>query len=280
MSATPHRLAALSPARGALLIFATMLAITVTGGFVTRALLPDASGTTRALIVLVVLTVIAVAVRPWFGSWHALGVKRPWLGGRPALLVLPLVLALSPLVAGVAPQSASTWLLLVVGYALTGLMEELVWRGFAYRLLEPLGPARGVLLGAALFGLAHLGNVLYRDSVPLVLAQAWGAFCFGVAYAALRRRCGALVPLMVLHFLTDLCAAATAGPSIAFLVAQDVVLLVLGLVLIVRDSRAGKRAHAAPSDVLAPDKTGGSSRPTRAAAVTEVRRYPDVGERP
>ena len=225
-----------------LLLFGVVLAVIVTGGLVSRAAMPNASGTTRALLVLVGMTAMTVSVRPWFGSWRDLGVNGPRAWARPALLVLPLVLALSPLVLGVRHVGASTWAVLVVGYLLTGFTEELLWRGIAQRLLEPLGLARGVLVASALFGLTHLGNLLLRDNAALVLAQVWGAFCFGVGYAALRRRVQTLVPLMALHMLTDLCAVVAAGPAIAMLVAQDVVLLTVGLVMLSRDSRASRPA--------------------------------------
>ena len=232
-----------------LLLFGVVLAVIVTGGLVTRAAMPDASGTNRALVVLVVMTTMTVAVRPWFGSWSDLGVNGPRDWARPALLVLPLLLALSPLMFGIRHVGPSTWALLVVGYVLTGFHEELLWRGIAQRLLDPLGPARGALVASALFGCAHLGNVLFRDNVALVAAQAWGAFCFGVGYAALRRRVQTLVPLMVLHMLTDLSAAVAAGPVILVLVAQDVVLLTVGVVLLTRDARANQPEDLAGSRV-------------------------------
>ena len=234
-----------------LLLWAGTLTITVVGGVVTRTVLPDASGTVRALVVLVVLTVAVVVLRPLFGSWASLGVNGPQAWSRPALWWLPLLLALSPLLLGAQQLAASTWLILVTGYTLTGFTEELLWRGIAQRLLAPLGPARGVLVGSALFGLAHLGNVLFRDGVALVVAQAWGAFCFGVGYAALRRRTGTIVPLMALHLLTDLCAAVGAGPAIPFLVGQDVVLLTLGSFLMVRNSRRVEWVHGTGSGCTA-----------------------------
>ena len=227
-----------------LLLWGGTLTITVGGGFITKAAMPGTSGTMRALVATAVLSAAVLAVRRWYGPWAALGVNRPAAWAKMGLLVLPLLLALSPLAFGVRSLGASTWLVLLVGYALTGFTEELAWRGIAQRVLRPLGPARGPVVASALFGLAHLGNVLYRDSVALVAAQAWGAFCFGLGYAALRQRTGTIVPLVALHLLTDLCAAITAGPSIALLVAQDVVLLTLGAVMLRQDSRAARRQGA------------------------------------
>lgn len=193
---------------------------------------PDSSGQDRALGYVAMLTLVVVALTARAGTWRELGVIPASQWHHPALLVGAALLALSPLVGGVRPVSASTWAVLIAGYALTGVAEELLWRGWVHRWLEPLGLPRAVLVGAALFGLAHLTNLLYRDSPALVLAQCWGAFCFGVGYAALRVRTGALVPLMALHFVTDLAAQVGRLPAIPMLVAQDVVLLALGLTLL------------------------------------------------
>jgi membrane protease YdiL (CAAX protease family) len=203
---------------------------------------PDSSGRLRALGFIAVLTVVVVASVARHGAWRELGVVPPRKWRRPALLVVPALLAVSPLVGGIRPLSAGTWAVLVAGYALTGVTEELLWRGWVLRFLEPLGLTRAVLVGSALFGCAHLTNLLYRDSPALVLAQGWGAFCFGVGYAALRGRTGTLVPLMDHHFVTDLAALVGGLPTIPVLVAQDVVLLGLGLLLTRRP-----RAHVSPA---------------------------------
>lgn len=218
----------------ALALWAVVMVVTAGGGLLTRTYLPELDGTTRALLVVEVLFALALVAAPFLGSWRELGVTRPAAWRQPGLLVLPLVVAASPLVLGVRPVGSGLLLVLVVGYLLTGVTEELVWRGFALRLLAPLGTSRAVLLGAALFGAAHLANVFFRDSSGLVLAQAWGAFCFGVAYGALRCRTGTIVPLMALHALTDLAAAVGNVPKVPVLVAEDVVLLAFGLLLLVR----------------------------------------------
>ncbi|WP_395658479.1 CPBP family intramembrane glutamic endopeptidase [Nocardioides sp.] len=218
-------------ARGLCLWLAVMV-VTAGGGLLTRTYLPGVDGTVRALLVVEVLFALALLAAPFVGSWRELGVNRRAEWRHTGLLVVPLVVAVSPLVLGFRSVGTDLLLVLVVGYVLTGVTEELVWRGFALRLLAPLGTTRAVVVGAALFGTAHLANVFFRDSTGLVLAQAWGAFCFGLAYGALRVRTDTIVPLMALHALTDLAAAVGNVPKIPVLVAEDVVLLAYGVALL------------------------------------------------
>lgn len=214
-------------------------ALTVSlGALAAAALLPDADGLTRSLVaavgVLVFAVVVARAVAVRSGGWTALGLTHPrdWHDTR--LLAVPALITLVPLLGGVRSIDGGTLAVLVTGYVLTGFMEELLWRGAVLRILAPTGTAKAVWLGSALFGAAHLSNVLFRDSVALVVAQAFGAFCFGVGYAALRFRTATIWPLMVMHLATDLFAAIGGLPKIPVLVGQDVVLLVLGVLLIRR----------------------------------------------
>lgn len=223
------------PLAGTFALWLAVMVVSVGGGLLARAFLPGVDGMVRALLVIELLFALALVAAPWFGSWSELGVNRSREWRNRSILIVPLLIALSPLALGVRSVPSDVLLVMVVGYALTGFTEELTWRGFANRLLAPLGTTRAVLVGAAFFGAAHLANVVFRDDVALVLAQAWGAFCFGVAYGALRHRTGTIVPLMVLHAVTDLAAAVGALPKMPMLVAEDVVLLTLGLVLLARD---------------------------------------------
>jgi len=226
----------LSPRALTVLVYVANAIVIVLGAVVANALLPDADGLTRSLVASVgalLFTVVAaraVAVRS--GGWSAIGFTHPreWRSTR--LLVVPTLITLVPLLGGVRSIEGSTLAVMVAGYVLTGFMEETLDRGVVQRLLAPTGTAQAVWLGSALFGASHLTNVLFRDSVALVLSQAFGAFCFGVGYAALRWRTNTIWALMVLHFTTDLFAAIGGLPKIPVLVGQDVVLLVLGALMI------------------------------------------------
>lgn len=222
------------PMRRATLGWVAVMTLTAGGGALAQALLPAASGMVRALLVTMVLFAAILIARARWWTWAEVGVNPPRTWKNWHLLALPGALAISPLALGAAPAEGSI-AVLVVGYALTGFNEELLWRGMVQRTLAPTGVVRSVVVTAALFGASHLANVFFRDNVALVVAQAWGAFCFGVAYGALRNRIGTIVPLIVLHAVTDFAAAVGALPKIPTLVAEDVVLLLFGIVLLARD---------------------------------------------
>ena len=206
------------------------------GALATRLVMPGSDGLTRSLVASVGLFVFAVvvarAVAVRSGGWSAIGLTHPREWRNTKLLALPAALSLVPLLGGVRSIEAGELSVLVIGYILTGFMEETLWRGAVQRILAPSGIRSAVWLGSALFGAAHLVNVAFRGSVALVVAQAFGAFCFGVGYAALRWRTNTIWPLMVLHLTTDLFAAVGGLPKIPVLVAQDVVLLIVGAVLL------------------------------------------------
>ena len=218
------------PRRLACALLAVDVVIVVVSAAVIRIVAPGVPPLTAALIVTAVLAVV-VTVLVWrLSGFRAAGFAGPRRWRNLHLLILPTVLAFVPLLAGFRPVDALATL--IVGYALTGFMEEALWRGLVLRVLRPTGALPAVLVGSLLFGAAHLPNVLFRDSVGLVAAQAVGAFCFGVGYAAIALRIGTIWPLMVLHALTDLFAAVGALPKIPILVGQDVILLIVGLWLL------------------------------------------------
>lgn len=158
------------PVGSAVAITVGQLAIVVAGALV----LPDRSAA-MAAVVTAALLAAAVGLSLLLGRPPRLGWSTPRQWRRPALLIVPAALALLPLAAGVRPVAAEVLVVLVVGYALTGVAEELLWRGVVLDLLRPRGFWAAALISAGLFGAGHLANVLYRGSLALVLAQAFGA---------------------------------------------------------------------------------------------------------
>lgn len=246
---TPSR-----PRRVAVALGAANIAATVAGALGVAALLPHASEWTARLVVLLALAAAVTAVLAVTRGWHTAGFSTRI--GEPRLLIVPAAVAVLPLVGGVQLPGAGMLAVFVLGYALTGFFEEALFRGLILGVLRPIGVWPAVWISSALFAAAHLPNMLFGQAPAITLAQAVGTFCFGVGYAALRLRTATVLPLMVLHFLTDLLLRTDALPGWAHwtvMVGGDTLLLVYGLFLLRRTGRPiGEPAATAPGHTSGP----------------------------
>jgi membrane protease YdiL (CAAX protease family) len=226
------------PIASATALSVAFMLVSASAGLAAKALAP---GLQPDFIALCVMTVVVGALLTGLGWWRVAGFNRPahWRGY--ALLVLPAVVAMVlPLLKGFAPLELGMAAYLAIGYLLTGFMEEAFSRGIIMRVLRPGGTTRAIFFSSLLFGLLHLGNVLYRNPF-IVLAQAVGACCFGVAIGALRVRTNTIWFVLLLHAIHDFFLHLTWFPVIPLNVVQDVILLGYGLYLI-RGIRATERA--------------------------------------
>jgi membrane protease YdiL (CAAX protease family) len=219
------------PVAAAMLLTLAFIVVGVAVGLAAILLLPDARPDFVAVCVMAALVAIFLTVLGW---WRAAGFNAPPEWRDLHLLWLPAIVAIGlPFLGGARGMAVGTFALLVVAYALTGFMEEAWSRGIILHLLRPTGVVRAIVLSAVLFAALHLQNVLYRN-VFVVLSQMVGAFCFGLAYAALRVRTNTLWFLMPLHALHDLLLRFSRFPTIPLDVVQDIILLGYALWLIRR----------------------------------------------
>lgn len=218
--------------RTSVVLAALWLAATVTLDLVLRSMVPGVEVLTASLWIILVLSAVlavGVSVKGW---WRAVGYVPPAAWRDTRWLLVPAIITLFPLVAGVRPLGAETYAILIAGYTLTGFAEETLFRGVLMKLLERRSVWAIAGITAALFGLVHLGNIVVRGEVAIIVAQAVGAAAFGFGFAALRLRTGTVVPLVLLHMLHDLFLQMGTLPLVPVAVAQDVLLFALGVYLL------------------------------------------------
>jgi len=219
------------PVRDVLAYVGVSLGVTALGSLVVELVAPESDQLLRRLPVVLVLLVLSLVVARRVG-WTAIAAGGPATWRHVGWLTAPVLVALVPLAWGWSPDP-TTLLALTLGYAATGVYEELWFRGLALRAALPLGPGRAAALTAAVFGASHLANMLFGQNAAVTAAQAVGAAAFGFGYAALRLRTNALWFLAGTHAVFDLLLHTTGlhgGALWGVMVGQDVVLFVVGLV--------------------------------------------------
>jgi membrane protease YdiL (CAAX protease family) len=156
----------------------------------------------QALVYLYILSgTVYIGRRRW--SWEALGVN--WKGLRLSLACGVVILTARLLIIGGIEWSAQppelTWLSLVSSFLfyffLVGLVEELLFRGLLYRLLEDWRGVRWAIWGSSFgFLLWHI----FGQGLVVGLAT----FLIGLLFALIRWRAGGILGLIVIHAVWDL----------------------------------------------------------------------------
>lgn len=217
------------PIVSAVLIFVAYLTLSTLLGLAAKALFPQVQPEFIALIALSVLVAIALSMLGW---WKAAGFNFPaeWRDSR--LMIIPFLIILGlPFLMGVKTTDRGTFFYLLIGYALTGFMEEGLMRGIVLRVLKPTGTTRSVVISSLLFGLMHIGNLLYRNPF-IVFAQMIGAFVDGIGQGAFRLRTNTIWFPIILHALHDLALKYTNFPVIPLDVVEVTLLMIYGIYLL------------------------------------------------
>lgn len=217
---------------GTVLLTIAWVVVTIGLDLILRAALPGIDSRMASLWIVAAVSVIVAIGVTVTGWWRDVGYtpssswrEMPWV-------VAVALLVVAPLLAGIRPLDASIYLVLILGYALTGFAEETMFRGVLVRLLRQRSPLAIATITALLFGLVHLSNIVIRGEVLVIVAQAIGAAAFGFGFAALRLRTNTILPLVIIHAVHDLVLQMSTLPLIPTAVTQDIVLFALGLWLL------------------------------------------------
>ena len=217
----------------ALVLAADLVAVAV--GIGAERLAPggaDDAALVRRLVAVLVVATAAVLVVARARAWRPTAAAGPASWRETRLLLVPALVALAPLATGLDMPAASTVAVLVIGYAATGVFEEVWHRGVVLDTLRPVGLRRAAVIGGALFGASHLTNVAFGQPLAISLAQSVGAFCFGVGFSILRWRTNAVWLLAAIHSVVDLMFKITdlhGGALWGVLVGHDIAMLLCGL---------------------------------------------------
>ncbi|MEZ4865249.1 MAG: CPBP family intramembrane glutamic endopeptidase [Caldilineaceae bacterium] len=222
------------PLLTAVLILIAYLVIATLCGFAAQLWFPQYQADFVALIALSILLAITLTLLGW---WRVTGFNGPAAWRRLPWAWIPFVIVLVlPFLRGLQTSDWNTFVYLLIGYALTGFMEEGLMRGIVMRVLRPTGVTRTVVISALLFGFMHIGNLLYRNPA-IVAAQMLGAFVHGIGLGAIRLRTNTIWVVVLLHGLHDLALKYTNFPAIPLDVVQVTLLMLYGLYLM-RDQKA------------------------------------------
>jgi membrane protease YdiL (CAAX protease family) len=217
------------PILSAVIIFIVYLLVSTLFGLTAKSFFPQFQPEFVALIGLALVVAVVLSALGW---WKAAGFNFPSEWRDSHLMWIPFIVVLVlPFLMGMKTGDWGTFFYLLTAYILTGFMEEGLMRGIVLRVLKPAGVNRSVFISALLFGLMHIGNLLYRNPA-IVFAQMLGAFVHGIGLGAIRLRTNTIWFPVILHGLHDLALKYTNFPAIPLDVVQVTLLMIYGIYLL------------------------------------------------
>ena len=220
-----------SPVISSIGLTVSFLAVSVGGTLLLGAIAPQLEGKGRDLLVEAMLAGFVLALISVLRWRREAGINAPHDWRHLGLLALPLLITLLPFAGGFRPVEAGTLGLLIVGYTLNSIAEDGMFRGILPRVLQAKSLIWAVVLSSLLFGLAHFGNIASRpdQSFAITAAQSLGAFTEGIGLVMVRLCVASVVPVMVIHALSDLFLQMGGVPIVLANVIHSVIMLGYGI---------------------------------------------------
>ena len=162
----------------------------------------------QGVVVPVGLGAVLLAVAASVLGWWRPALREPARAGRPWMLVVGLLLVViaggNLVVTDWGALEVSFLVVLAVGTALVGFSEEMLTRGLAIVGFRGTMREPAVWFASSLmFGLLHVLNLAFGQSLGGTARQVVFAFLTGTAFYVVRRVSGLLVVTMAIHALWD-----------------------------------------------------------------------------
>lgn len=164
----------------------------------------------KGVVLAVALGAVYLVVATTFLGWWKPAIREPrrvgsgWMWSIPVLLLVGAAVNLATTKWGEIDGVGSYALWLGIGTLLVGFSEELLTRGLA------IVGGRGAMhekwvwvFSGVIFGLLHVPNAFFGQSVAGTLQQVVFAFGVGLTYYVTRRLAGTLIVTMLLHAIWD-----------------------------------------------------------------------------
>ena len=180
------------------------IALQICGGF------DDLPGKTVAQLLvpvgcILVLAILATAFILRNGLARQFGLCRAKRDLKSFLFFLPLILmSCINLKNGVGLNAPITLsLLMMVNMAITGYVEEIIFRGFLFRAMEKDNLTSAIIVSAVTFGVGHIVNLANTADTLGVLFQVCYAIAIGFLYTVIVYKGGSLFPCILSHMFVN-----------------------------------------------------------------------------
>lgn len=170
------------------------------------------------------------------------GLKKPANAGR-LLFFLPLALIVSVnLWTGInINNTGSEILFYIINMMNVGFIEELIFRGFLYKMMAKDNEKAAVIVSSLTFGVGHIINLFNGAELVPTLLQICYAAAIGWLFVVLFRESGSLIPQIIAHSVNNSLSVFSTENAVSLYIAP-VFLFVVPVVYALYSGRKAKKA--------------------------------------
>ena len=152
----------------------------------------------RSALVNTLFSAVLVVLTVFLGKIRDCGLVKP---KSSPLYFIPLALIASVnLWGGIHIQNSWEQILWhIITMLNVGFIEEVIFRGFLFRMMEKDNLKSAILVSAITFGIGHIINLLNGADVIPTLLQICYAASIGFLFAVILHKTGSLIPCIVTH---------------------------------------------------------------------------------
>ena len=137
------------------------------------------------------------------GKLQYLGLKRPEGNAKEMLHYLPLVAigTVNLWLGAEVGKVTITTLFFVISMIMTGFLEEVIFRGMLFRMMEKDNRKSAIFVASILFGVGHLVNLINGSGreVFATLMQVVYATAIGLVFVLIFLKTGSILPQIICH---------------------------------------------------------------------------------
>ena len=158
----------------------------------------------RTIIInlLLSISIIVFIIINKLGNYYGL---TSFPNNKKFLYFIPLILLISVnLWNGININNTKTEIILyIISMLLVGFLEEIIFRGFLFKLLEKDNVNKAIIITSITFGIGHIVNLLNGADIISTLIQICYSISIGYLFAIIFHKGKSLWPCIITHSLTN-----------------------------------------------------------------------------
>ena len=199
----------------------------------------------RTALINTVFSALLIALMILLGRVEYYGIKKP-SDAKKYLYFFPLLLIISVNLWGGINTSHTLWEILfyVISMINVGFIEEIIFRGFLFRMMAQNGIRSAVIVGALTFGVGHIVNLFNGADVIPTLLQICYATAIGFLFVIIFLKSGSLIPCIVTHCAVNSLSIFNVGGEILSYVTAAFLTIVpiIYAIYIIKHTKADQKA--------------------------------------